>query len=453
MKKILMVLLALAMTAQMLAACGKKSDIDTEDTIPEITLGDDETHASDDVDSDKETESNSVDKKDPTETDNNTGSVTDAPDTEPGHVRVESITLDKYEVNIKVGETDMPWVTMLPEEAENKGEEWKSSDESVATVNYYGEITGVSRGECMVTVTSKDNPEVSATVKVTVLADETEDDPSETLDPNENEAEVPDGVVLVESITLDKYEVAIEVGASDMPWVTMLPENATDKSELWESSNTSVATVNSYGNITGVSEGECTVTVTSKDNPEVKAEVRVKVTAPTDERTYIDGILIANKTYALPSNYNPGIDPAAQAALDQMIAAAAGDGITLYVVSGFRSYSSQASIYNNYVARDGQAEADRYSARPGHSEHQTGLAFDLNSLEQSFGQTAEGKWLKENCYKYGFIIRYPENKESITGYMYEPWHVRYLGVDVATSVYNSGLCLEEYLGITSVYAD
>ncbi len=167
--------------------------------------------------------------------------------------------------------------------------------------------------------------------------------------------------------------------------------------------------------------------------------------------TYINGILIANKTYPLPSNYNPGVNPSAKSAFNKMAADAGKQGISLRIVSGFRSYSTQASIYKNYVARDGKAAADRYSARPGHSEHQTGLAFDVNSLYQSFENTKEGKWLAANCYKYGFIIRYPKGKENVTGYMYEPWHIRYLGISTATAVYNSGLSLEEYLGITSEY--
>lgn len=174
-----------------------------------------------------------------------------------------------------------------------------------------------------------------------------------------------------------------------------------------------------------------------------------KVTSPT----YINGILIANKTYALPADYNPGVNPAAQKAADEMIAAAKQDGISLWIRSGFRSYSYQANLYNNYVARDGKSKADTYSARPGHSEHQTGLAFDMNSLSTSFANTPEGRWLAANCWKYGFIIRYPKGKEHITGYQYEPWHVRYLGKDTAQSVYNSGLTLEEYLGITSKYSD
>lgn len=265
----------------------------------------------------------------------------------------------------------------------------------------------------------------------------------------------PAGKTGVTGITLDKYEVNLTVGTSDMPMVTMTPETAENKSEIWESSDTSVATVNKYGNITGVKEGKCTVTVTSADNKSVKATVNVtvKAAAQVTGATYIQGILIVNKTYALPSDYNPGIVGTAQSALDEMTAAAAKEGISLWVASGFRSYDRQSTLYNNYVARDGKAEADRYSARPGHSEHQTGLAFDLNSVEQSFGETREGKWLSANCWKYGFIIRYPKNKETQTGYMYEPWHVRYLGKDIAKKVFDSGLCLEEYLGITSVYSN
>lgn len=135
----------------------------------------------------------------------------------------------------------------------------------------------------------------------------------------------------------------------------------------------------------------------------------------------------------------------------EMKNAAARDGITLTIVSGYRSYARQEKLYNNYVAKDGRDEADRYSARPGHSEHQSGLAMDLNSVEDSFANTKEAKWIAENCAKYGFIIRYPKDKEEQTGYIYEPWHVRYLGVDLAEEITASGLCFEEYFGITSEY--
>jgi len=171
------------------------------------------------------------------------------------------------------------------------------------------------------------------------------------------------------------------------------------------------------------------------------------------EPTYINGILVVNKTYPLPADYNYGVDDVAYGELLKMFAAASSEGLTLWVKSGFRSYNDQLWQYNVYAKRDGVALADTYSARAGHSEHQSGLAFDLNSLYKSFGETAEGKWLAANSYKYGFIIRYPAGKEHLTGYMYEPWHVRYVGVDAATEMFNAGVCLEEYLGITSCYAD
>jgi len=167
----------------------------------------------------------------------------------------------------------------------------------------------------------------------------------------------------------------------------------------------------------------------------------------------IDGIVIANKSFGLPSNYGSGLTNETVNSFNSMISDAATIGINLYQVSGYRSYYDQLYIYNNYVARDGQAEADRYSARAGHSEHQTGMAIDVNSLYQSFEDTPEGIWLNNNCYKYGFIIRYPKGKEEITGYMFEPWHVRYVGVDLASKLYNNGnwITIEEYFGIDSKY--
>lgn len=256
----------------------------------------------------------------------------------------------------------------------------------------------------------------------------------------------------VESISLTFYSITLETGQSKMPIVTMSPENASDKSELWESSDPAVARVNELGSITALSEGSCTVRVTSAQNPKVFAEVEVTVTAGA-QITYIDGILVVNKTYALPADYNPGVNSEAQAAFDRMQADAAAEDINIYISSGFRSYDYQAGLYQRYVDKDGKAEADRYSARAGHSEHQTGLAFDLNSIDDSFADTKEGKWVSRNCHRYGFIIRYPADKEDITGYKWEPWHIRYLGGETAQAVYDSGLCLEEYLGITSEYAD
>lgn len=183
--------------------------------------------------------------------------------------------------------------------------------------------------------------------------------------------------------------------------------------------------------------------------------------------TYIDGVLIANKTYALPQDFIPTnpdqpvnadrsstcLDKTLMSAWNTMLKDATAKGLNIYIASGYRSYNYQVNVYNRYVKSDGTAVADTYSSRPGNSEHQTGLCFDLNTIEDSFQYTNEGKWVNDNCYKYGFCIRFPKGKDSATGYQYESWHLRYVGVDLATKLYNNGdwLSLEEYFGITSQY--
>ena len=183
--------------------------------------------------------------------------------------------------------------------------------------------------------------------------------------------------------------------------------------------------------------------------------------------TYIDGVLIANKTYALPQDFIPTnpdqpvnadrsstcLDKTLMSAWKIMLKDATAKGLNIYISSGYRSYNYQVNVYNRYVKSDGAAVADTYSSRPGNSEHQTGLCFDLNTIEDSFQYTNEGKWVNDNCYKYGFCIRFPKGKDSATGYQYESWHLRYVGVYLATKLYNNGdwLSLEEYFGITSEY--
>ena len=169
--------------------------------------------------------------------------------------------------------------------------------------------------------------------------------------------------------------------------------------------------------------------------------------------TYIEGYLVVNKTYTLPSSYGNGLTNATTEAFNKMQAAARAAGLNIYISSGFRSYSYQKTLYNNYVNRDGVTAADTYSARAGHSEHQSGLAFDVNTINDSFANTEEGKWLNDNCYKYGFILRYPKGKSDETGYQYEPWHFRYVGVELAEKLYNNGnwITVEDYFGITSKY--
>ena len=160
-----------------------------------------------------------------------------------------------------------------------------------------------------------------------------------------------------------------------------------------------------------------------------------------------DEIVVANKKHPMAANYNPGENLTAKAAFlrlrNDMIAKGYNVG---YAYSGFRTYDYQKVLYQNYVNKDGQAAADRYSARPGYSEHQTGLVFDLtdkagNLLED----TAASNWFKNNAHRYGFVVRYQPGKEASTGYMPEAWHIRYIGKE-ADEVYHSGLSLEEYYG-------
>lgn len=200
------------------------------------------------------------------------------------------------------------------------------------------------------------------------------------------------------------------------------------------------------------------------DANEVVTYVNVGIDKPfyTDVKTISDPdniLVLCNKYNALPSDYEPddltqvgysGIYMRKEAAenMYQMVLAAQSDGLKINLVSGYRSYDYQVDLYARHVRERGKAEADRVSARAGHSEHQTGLAMDLSndwSLEKYFEDTELFKWLSENDYKYGFILRYPKDKEYITGYDYEPWHYRYVGVEVATVIHNEDITYEEYV--------
>ncbi len=198
---------------------------------------------------------------------------------------------------------------------------------------------------------------------------------------------------------------------------------------------------------------EPTPTPTPEPTPEPKPEPVITV---VDGITYVDGVIIVNKTYPFPRNHSQrSFDPEAEQAFLTMKQDAEKQGIHFIPRTSYRSFLEQTIIYNNYVKDVGVEEAERFSARPGHSEHHTGLAIDLNSLKTSFGETPEGIWLAEHCAEYGFIIRYPKDSEHITGYIYEPWHIRYVGVELAQKLYlGSGnfITLEEYFGITSCYS-
>ena len=128
-----------------------------------------------------------------------------------------------------------------------------------------------------------------------------------------------------------------------------------------------------------------------------------------------------------------------------MIDAAAAEGHRLWVQSGYRSFDLQARLYDQYSARDGAEGADRYSARPGHSEHQTGLVADLNTITDAFGDTPEGKWVAANCWYFGFIVRYTTENSDVTLYKTEPWHLRHIGKEAAAGMHDLGIAsFEEY---------
>ena len=161
-----------------------------------------------------------------------------------------------------------------------------------------------------------------------------------------------------------------------------------------------------------------------------------------------DDIIIVNKKHGLSKDYNPGENPTAKAAFVRLRDDMINQGLNVgRSYSGFRSYDYQKTLYDNYVSRDGQAAADRYSARPGFSEHQTGLVFDLTDKSGNLLEDARAsQWLKDNAHNYGFIVRFQAGKEASTGYMPEAWHIRYVGKE-AKDIHDSGLSLEEYFGI------
>lgn len=201
-------------------------------------------------------------------------------------------------------------------------------------------------------------------------------------------------------------------------------------------------------------------------------ETTFAVLASIDNMNKTNDILIlVNKEYDIPEDYVPEgltevdvrfpkgtpseqkkMQKEAADALKILFDEAEKEGIILYGVSGYRSFAYQKNIYDRKVKAVGKEEAGKYVAYPGQSEHQTGLAMDVTneesisgSLMQSFGKTEEGQWLEENAHKFGFIVRYPKGKEDVTGYNYEPWHLRYVGKKASEEIKAQGIVLEEYL--------
>lgn len=372
-------------------------------------------------------------------------------ESQASEIEENSITIEPVSLTLTVGESAALSASQNGEVAESTAYTWSSSDEAIATVTEDGAVTARAAGSCTITASLKDAPEKNAAITVTVT----------------EAAEVK-----VTGISLSETEVTLTVGASKMPIVTMAPENATNKGEKWTSDNTAIAKVNQYGNITGVSEGSCTVTVTSVSSPDISATVKVTVTKATTSLPSGDWALkLVAPGYAIDQAYQntiplgtvggKQIDQRIVAATQQMIAAAKADGVNLGVMSGYRTIQYQINLFNRHVQQrmakgmtkeEAIADTKLYVAVPGESEHNLGLAIDFMSgtsadLEESFANTPQGKWLKAHAADYGFILRYPKDKQNITKISFEPWHYRYVGVDVAKQIMSSGKCLEEYLGV------
>lgn len=266
-------------------------------------------------------------------------------------------------------------------------------------------------------------------------------------------------IVYVELKNLNVSEsISVSKGNSIKIPVGIEPCNATNNIYKFMNVNKKYLKIKD-NEVTAIKSGTTKFNVVSNDgkvNKEIKVTIRktnyeVKL---KDGIHYIDGIMLVNKTYSISKDYNPkDLLPETKKAYEKMKKAAKEDGVSLWIVSGYRSYDTQKIIYDNYVTANGKEKADTFSARPGYSEHQTGYVMDLNDATSNFEGTKAAKWLDKNAYKYGFIIRFPKGKEQYTGYKYEPWHVRYLGAMKATKIYKSGLSLEEYYNLESKYKE
>lgn len=372
----------------------------------------------------------------------------------------ENIVLSAKEILLSVQDTYQITYTVHPENSKPLAVSFQSSDGSIAQVSDQGVVTGIALGEAEITVMLENGVSSSAHVVV-------------------SQKEIP-----VTSLSLSLSSITLHPGQTRQPLVTMLPENASDKSEQWSSSDRSIATVDSRGMIRAVNPGSCTITVQSVSNSMLSANVRVTVissaSSPTSSSPSTTSVpdpvgtfsswnpscdwkmVVINKDNKIPDSYTPQITSYQSIKIDQrvlphlkaMMEAASADNAGLYIASGYRDIALQTKLYERKVKlyRDkgySEEEARRIAAtivaKPGTSEHNTGLAIDFNDVDSGFCNTRGYRWLTEHAADYGFIMRYPTEKQSITNVIYEPWHFRYVGVENAKAIKVSGLCLEEYV--------
>ena len=303
----------------------------------------------------------------------------------------------------------------------------------------------------------------------------------------------------------EEYTISINVVDKEEPVITFKEELTTEEGTKIDLLNGVSATDNSQEEITVEvegdydfnKEGEYKLYYVAKDSSgnTKKEEFTLKVNKKKEVQpnnasefttskgfkgvvkngiTYIDGVMVVNKTYSVPKNIYPVdaikcvdgnrndqiLNKTTCTAAQEMIEAAKKDGVTLYIASGFRSYATQNSLWTGRKNSNGIAFADSGTARPGYSEHHTGLGFDMcgsgnGCITSEYANTTGAKWMNANAYKFGLILRYPNGKTDETGYKYESWHFRYVGKELAEKLYNNGdwITLENYFGITSKYND
>lgn len=304
--------------------------------------------------------------------------------------------------------------------------------------------------------------------------------------PNPSPAGAPGAAASYTALAVEPGAVSLSPGAKKQLAVTGIKKDQSkqpisgDKNLSLSSGAPDIVAAAADGTLTASAQaktGQTAVVTVQYGNLKKDVPVTIK-TSLDDTIAVVGGVptvtnadaldVVVNKKRSMPSTYIPKLvepnvpftfkeqnekrmmRPEAAPALEQLFAAAKKDGIQLYGISAYRSYATQKSLYNTYVKTQGEKAAAQFSAIPGQSEHQTGLAIDLGdgnakcAVEQCFADSPAGKWLAAHAADAGFIIRYPKGKEAITGYEYEPWHIRYVGVDVAKEISKQGITLEEY---------
>jgi D-alanyl-D-alanine carboxypeptidase len=253
-------------------------------------------------------------------------------------------------------------------------------------------------------------------------------------------------LVLIEAFvwTINGPNIALSLGDPDgpPPYLNSKPEQVQDEKPPKE---------NSGQNDDGDKQQDGVNQETLKEAQEKGLLILVNKQHPIDQ-TYKPDDLVLIKYYA-PDRSKTTRYMRAEAAdsFHQLVDKAASENIELKMTTAYRSYDFQKILFDSYVKKEGEEAANKYSAKPGQSEHQTGLSVDVSSpsagyqLSDDYGETKEGAWLAEHCHEFGFIIRFPKGKEEITGYQYEPWHIRYVGIAAAKEIYEKNLTLEEFL--------